>query len=104
MTAPLRDLRRKPVPSFRMNLVESVASCVEADATGTEGDDLQQPASHRDVLEEVEELVLVGEIAVEGECGRDGEGREHSSHDARAVAREQREPANDLDEHGDREP
>ena len=28
-----------------MNLVESVASCVEADATGTEGDDLQQPAA-----------------------------------------------------------
>src|SRR6266478_3260454 len=48
----------------------SATTRVEAEARGAEGDDLQQPAGHREVLEEVDELVLVGEMIVEGERRR----------------------------------
>jgi hypothetical protein len=46
---------------------------IEADATGAKRHDLQEPAGHRHVLEEVKELVLIAEIAVEGEGRRDAE-------------------------------
>jgi len=68
------------------------------------GNDLQQPARHRDVLDEVEQLVLVGEIIVEDECRRYREDSAHRGTDTRAVARNQSEPTEDLDKNGDREP
>jgi 2-polyprenyl-6-methoxyphenol hydroxylase-like FAD-dependent oxidoreductase len=49
------------------------APVVEAERAGTEGRDLQQAARHHHVLEEVDHLVLVGEVAVEGERRRQRE-------------------------------
>ena len=46
---------------------------VDAERAGSERNDLQQTAGHRDVLEEVDELVQVREIAVEPDRGRERE-------------------------------
>jgi hypothetical protein len=44
---------------------------IHAEATGSKRDDLEHSASHRDVLQKVNELVLVGEMVVEEErCER----------------------------------
>jgi len=77
--------------------------CVKAEPRGAEGHDLQQPARHHDVLEKVEELVLVGEVIVEGECRSHRVRSEHRRDDARSVARNQSEPTDDFDEGGDRD-
>jgi hypothetical protein len=43
---------------LRMTIVETNCAC-------TEGCDLKQTAGHHDVLEEVDHLILIGEVAVE---------------------------------------
>jgi hypothetical protein len=48
----------------------SGAPTVEADAAAAESDHVQQAAGHRNVLEEVDELVLVAEIAVDAATAR----------------------------------
>jgi hypothetical protein len=57
---------------------------VEAEATGAKRHDLQQSAGHRNVLEEVKELVLVAEVAVEDQGRRHAEDGESSRRNARA--------------------
>jgi hypothetical protein len=47
---------------------------LDADRSGPEGGDLEQPAGHHHVLQKVDHLVLVGEIAVERNGGGQGEG------------------------------
>ena len=80
----------------------SPAAGVKAESARSEGDHLQKTASHRDVLEEMDELVLVGEVIVE--CERRGD-REHSKQrgrDAGLVTDDQGQTATDLDRYGDR--
>ena len=48
----------------------SPAAGVQAESARSEGDHLQETAGHRDVLEEMDELILVGEVVVE--CERSG--------------------------------
>ncbi len=49
---------------------------VQAEAACTKSHGLQQATGHRDVLEEMDELGLVGQRAVENRCG---ENTEHAS-------------------------
>lgn len=58
---------------------------VEAKAAGAERDNLQKTAGHRHVLEEMDELVLVSQIAVEDNCRRYREGGEDRRRDARVA-------------------
>ena len=48
---------------------------VDTERTGAEGNDLKQPAGHREILQEVSHLIRVGEVVVETECRGDGEDR-----------------------------
>src|SRR5947207_259777 len=59
---------------------------VEAEPAGPERNDLQQAAGYRDVLEEVDELVQVCQVAVEASRGRKGEERQRPGSDSRVVA------------------
>src|SRR5205823_7226592 len=77
---------------------------VEAERTGPERNDLQQAAGYRDVLEEVDELVQVREVAVEASRGRKGEERQRPGSDSRVVADEQCEPSHEFDQNGERIP
>src|SRR5262249_3144464 len=65
---------------------------VEAQAWGAEGDDLQQSAGDGEVLEEMDELVLVGEMEVEEDRRRQREDGERRGHRPRPVAEDEREP------------
>src|SRR5258706_9295116 len=79
----------------------STAIRVEAEPTGSERNDLQQTAGNRDVLEEVDELVQIREVAVEADRGRERVDRECSGGDLRPVANEQRKPSRELDQNRD---
>src|SRR6266436_5886577 len=46
---------------------------VQADRSRTESRDLKQTTRHHDVFEEVDHLILVGEVAVERGSGREAE-------------------------------
>src|SRR5437867_2603809 len=61
--------RRADISASRCSFTSS-AICVEAECTGSERHDLQQATGHRDVFEEVDELVQVREIVVKGGRGR----------------------------------
>ena len=54
--------------------------------SATEGDDMEKAAGDGNVLEEMDELVLVGEVMVEEHRGRQGEHEHHTRHDASPVA------------------
>lgn len=53
-----------------------LATRVQAEASCAVGHDLQQTAGHRDVLEEVNELVLIGQSTVEDHRSEDTEKRQ----------------------------
>ncbi|MNY82479.1 hypothetical protein D3C86_2246020 [compost metagenome] len=53
------------VRAFSFDRLLHSAAGVEAVTARAERDDLQQAAGHRDVLEEVDELVEVAEVVVE---------------------------------------
>jgi len=48
-----------------------VTARIEAEATGAERNDLQKAACHRDILEEVDELVLIAQLVMECQSRRD---------------------------------
>jgi len=73
---------------------------VDAERTRAEGNDLKQPTGHREILQEVNHLILVGEVVVETECRGDGEDRHDACHDPRLKADDKKHPAAELD--GDR--
>lgn len=50
---------------------------VQAEAACTKSHGLQQATGHRDVLEEMDELGLVGQRAVENRCGENTEQRQY---------------------------
>jgi len=83
--------------------LRSVAGCASVDAhrARAEVDDLQQAAGEHHVLEEMDHLVLIGEVAMEEDGGRQGEKRECQRNDARAVARNEECPAAQFHDDGD---
>src|SRR5207253_6585923 len=101
-----RPSRRKGdtvVQSARASI--SVALCrwrssVEAKPTGTECDDLQETAGHCDILEEVDELALVSQVAVEAECRRHREDRQNRRDEARTITDDQCCAAENFDNDG----
>lgn len=64
----------------------SITTRVEAEAARAERDDLQKSAGHRDVFEEMDELVLIGKIAVEGQRRCYGKNCQEACDPARAIA------------------
>ena len=52
----------------------SRAACIQAEASRPEGDDREQSAHHGDVLKEMDQLVLISEVAAERERCRKSEG------------------------------
>src|ERR1700690_3262325 len=73
---------------------------VDTKCTGTEGDDLQQATCHHDVLEEINHLVLVRKVAMEGHCSDEREQRKHSSPRASLESGNEQKPAAQLDRDG----
>ena len=67
----------------------SPAAGVQAEAARSEGDHLEETAGHRDVLEEVDELILVGEVVVECERGGNRERSKQRGRDAGLVTGDQ---------------
>jgi hypothetical protein len=56
----------EPEASAGQKRKESAATCVQAEPPGAEGNNLQQPPCHRDVLKEVDELVLIAQLVMKG--------------------------------------
>ena len=54
----------------------ALAQRVDAEGVDAKGDHLQQAAGHRELLRQVDELVLVTQRAVEGRGGHDREQRQ----------------------------
>lgn len=66
--------------------VAAVAVGIQAQGAGAEGGHLQQPAGDRQVLQEVDELVLVAQLVVEGQGRRHRKAGHHHGDEAGAVA------------------
>jgi hypothetical protein len=62
-------------------------AAIEAYATTAESDHVQQTASHRDVLKEMDELILVPEMVVKEHGGRKREQEENTRDDSSAIAK-----------------
>src|ERR1700733_14837113 len=77
--------------------VASIAPVVDAQCAGPEGYDLKEPACHHHVLEEVDHLVLVGEVAVERNRRRQREDRQGSRNKASAIAGDEKQAASEFD-------
>src|SRR5215468_5706886 len=61
------------------------APLLDADCSGSEGGDLEQPTGYHHVLQKVDHLVLVGEIAVERNSGRHTEYRQRKRDRTHAI-------------------
>ena len=79
---------------------ETSAAGVETSPACTVGRNLQQAAGNREILEEMDQLILVGEIRVEGQRRRDREQRQRDRRDARPISQEHRETASRLQRNG----
>ena len=66
---------------------------VEAEGAGAESHDLKQSAGDGDVLQEVDKLVLIGEIAVEADGGSDREYGHDQGHKTGAIPDDQEQAA-----------
>jgi hypothetical protein len=73
---------------------------VQTERTGTEVGDLQEASRHHHVLEEVNHLVVVSEIAMEENRRADAEHRHHERRKANPVTRQQQQATAQFDEHG----
>lgn len=62
-------------------------AAIEAYTTTAESDHVQQTASYRDVLKEMDELILVAEMVVKEHGGRKREQEENTRDDSSAVAK-----------------
>src|ERR1700735_2507830 len=74
-----------------------VAPVVDAQCAGPEGYDLKETACHHHVLEEVDHLVLVSEVAVERNRRRQREDRQGSRNKASAIAGDEKQAASEFD-------
>jgi len=77
------------------------ADRIDAPGAGAEGHDLQQAAGHRDVLQQVDHLVLVAHVAVEGKGRNDREQREGGGDMAGLEAGHQQQAATEFHRDGD---
>src|SRR5437879_7771366 len=69
---------------------------IETEPAGAEGGHLKQAAHDHQVLQEMDHLVLVGEVGVEAECRRQDEDSQRGGDRAGLVAGEQQQAAADL--------
>jgi len=66
---------------------------IQTQPASSEGRDLKQASRHHHVLEEMDHLVLVGEVVVERDRGRDAEQRKGDRDDPDPIAGDQEEAA-----------
>src|SRR5882724_11826488 len=71
---------------------------IDAQAPGTHRSYLEQPTRDREVLEKMDDLVLVGEVVVKQERGRNCEQGEHPGSQARLESNQQKQSGADLDD------
>ncbi|MNL27088.1 hypothetical protein D3C87_1486550 [compost metagenome] len=81
-------------------MTQHLLAVVDAEGTGTEGHDLDQATGHREVLQEVEQLVLVAQRVVKDERGGDREDGQSERDGPGAVARQQQQAAAQFDGNG----
>src|ERR1700741_416460 len=81
----------------------SGTAAIQAHAATAEGNHMQEAAGDRDILEEVDELVLVAEIAMEEHGGSKREQEKHPCGNPRAIAEQKSNSSDDLDERGETE-
>src|SRR6266404_6671706 len=77
------------------------AQCVDAERSRTEGCDLEQTACYGDVLEEMDHLVLIGEVVMKEYCRREREHGHAGGDERRPVADREKQAASDLYYDGD---
>src|ERR1700722_2533290 len=77
--------------------VARVAPVVDAQCAGPKGYDLKQAACHHHVLEEVDHLVLVSEIAVERNRRCQREDRQGSGDESSAIAGDEKQTTSEFD-------
>ena len=103
---PLRCLGgQAPWPGARTRSRVNAHSCgdpcrlpaVEAECAGSESDDLEQAASHGDILQEMDHLVLVGEIMMKEQGGHDREDGHGEGDDPGLESDHQQDAAADFD-------
>jgi hypothetical protein len=93
----------RAIGAFACFLRGSASAGIHAQPTRAKRHQLEQSTCNRDVLEEVDELVLVGEIVVERERRRNREQGHHPGNETGAVADYQGNAARHFDQHGERE-
>jgi hypothetical protein len=64
---------------------------IDAQGARAKGGDLQQASRHGDVLEEMNQLVLIGEVVVEADGGGDAEDRQSEGGELRPKAEDQKD-------------
>jgi hypothetical protein len=94
-----RNKTRQVSSGFWIGVVAAACARVETEAPRAERDNLQKAAGHGDVLEEMHKLVLVGDIGVKQNSGRDAVRGQHRGSEARAITQDQRDAASEFDEH-----
>ena len=81
----------------------SGATTVETQAPTAERHHVQQAARDRDVLKEVDELVLITQMVVEERGGHESEDSEDTGDNASAIAERKHDATDNLDESGEAE-
>lgn len=79
------------------------ATRIQAETPGAEGGDLQQPARHGRVLEEVDELVLVAQLIVERERGGHAEDGKPGCYQTCAISQDQGDATDRFNQNGNRQ-
>lgn len=74
---------------------------IQAEPTAAVGDDLQETAGDGDILEEMDELVLIGESVVEEDGGREGENGDETGRQPGAISQDEGKAAQEFDGNGD---
>ena len=76
---------------------------VKAEAAGAERNDLQKATRHRDILEEVDELVLIAQLVVECQSRCDREYGKDGGRPTGMKSQDESNRARDLDDDRDRQ-
>jgi hypothetical protein len=90
----LHTVRTNSCPMQR----DRTALRIEAPATCPEGGKLQEPARDGDILQEMDHLVLIAEVAVSDHCGGDAPQRQNNPGEARLIADNEQYAADAFDQ------
>jgi hypothetical protein len=99
---PLRQARPCPARRRGARALGGFASAarVQTEIAGTEGHQLEQPAHDGDVFQKVKQLVLIGDIAMKNERGRNREDRQNAAKDAYLPSENEQQAAAKLNDDG----